>query len=154
MGATTGEYPYSLVYGSEAVIPVEIGMPSPQTSIQQEEGDEEARRIDLDLVEEKRDLATIREAKVKERVKRYHDRRVRSERLIPRDKVLRRNDSSRQEKEGKLSPNWEGPYTVVEAHPGGNYVLADAQGRPIPRRWNIANLKKFYPKEAGSSEPV
>ena len=91
-----------MVYGSEAVIHVEIGLPSPRTQIQPEEGDEEARRLDLDLVEERRDLATICEAKVKERVKRYHDRRVRSERLSLGDKVLRRNDRSKQEKEGKL----------------------------------------------------
>ena len=82
-----------------------------------------------------------------ERVKRYHDQKVRSEKLAPGDKVLRRNDRSHQLKEGKLAPNWEGSYAVVEAHPGGSYVLADMEGRRIPMRWNIANLKKFSCRE-------
>jgi hypothetical protein len=57
---------------------------------------------------------------------------------------MRRNDKSKQEQEGKLAPNWEGPYKVTEAHPGGSYTLEDSDGKPIPRRWNIANLRRFY----------
>ncbi|GKV40104.1 hypothetical protein SLEP1_g47775 [Rubroshorea leprosula] len=46
---------------------------------------------------------------------------------------------------GKLAPNWEGPYTVAEVPHPGAYVLQDAEGKRVPRVWNINNLKKFYP---------
>jgi hypothetical protein len=142
--SATGESPYNLVYGSEAVIPAEVGVPTLRTLTPRPDGDEEQRRLDLDLLEEKREQASLHEAKVKERVKRYHDRRVRKEQFSPGDRVMRRNDRSHQEKEGKLAPNWEGPYKVVEAHPGGSYVLQGSDGKQVPRRWNIANLRRFY----------
>ena len=52
--AATGESPYSLVYGSEAVIPSEIGVTNPRAAIQAEGDDDEARRLELDLIDEKR----------------------------------------------------------------------------------------------------
>ncbi|XP_073131539.1 uncharacterized protein [Henckelia pumila] len=55
----TGETPFSLVYGSEAVIPVEIGQISPRVKAYQE-GEAGDRTQELDLVEEKRERAAIR----------------------------------------------------------------------------------------------
>lgn len=49
------------------------------------------------------------------------------------DLVLRKNEASRQEPMGKLSPNWEGPYKVVEARHNGSYVLEYMQGMGLPR---------------------
>ncbi|GFS37177.1 hypothetical protein Acr_00g0050430 [Actinidia rufa] len=49
----TGETPYSMVFGTESVIPVEIGMPSFRTSNFDEESNEAELRLNLDLLEEK-----------------------------------------------------------------------------------------------------
>jgi hypothetical protein len=98
--SATGESPYSLVYGAKAVIPVEIGVTSLRTSTPRSaEDEEEQRRLDLDLLEEKREMASLREAKVQEKVKRYYDRRVRKEQFAPGEWVMRRNDRSKQENE-------------------------------------------------------
>ncbi|XP_070032049.1 uncharacterized protein [Nicotiana tomentosiformis] len=51
---STGETPFSLVYGTEALIPVEIGEPS----IRFEHKNEEELRTNLDLTEERR-IATL-----------------------------------------------------------------------------------------------
>ena len=45
---------------------------------------------------------------------------------------------------GKLAPTWEGPYRVTAIVGTGAYYLEDLDGRPLPRPWNVCNLKKFY----------
>nr|GEU83307.1 reverse transcriptase domain-containing protein [Tanacetum cinerariifolium] len=58
-----GEMPFSLTYGMEAVIPVEIGMPTLRTAKVDMIKNDEALEINLDLLEERRDQAAIQEAK-------------------------------------------------------------------------------------------
>ena len=45
---------------------------------------------------------------------------------------------------GKLAPTWEGPYRVTAIAGAGAYYLEDMEERPLPRPWNVQNLKKFY----------
>ncbi|GJV21589.1 reverse transcriptase domain-containing protein [Tanacetum coccineum] len=52
-------------YGSKSVIPAEIGMPSYQTLMIREEFNEEEQCLNLDLLQERREAATIREARYK-----------------------------------------------------------------------------------------
>ncbi|XP_019236424.1 PREDICTED: uncharacterized protein LOC109216694 [Nicotiana attenuata] len=56
---STGETPFSLAYGDEALIPVEIGEPSTRYAQATEESNEEEMRINLDLLEERREAALI-----------------------------------------------------------------------------------------------
>ncbi|XP_070003040.1 uncharacterized protein [Nicotiana sylvestris] len=58
----TGETPFSLVYGAEAIIPVEIGEPRTRYTQVTEESNEEDMRINLDLLKEKRKATLIRMA--------------------------------------------------------------------------------------------
>ncbi|GFS37189.1 hypothetical protein Acr_00g0050520 [Actinidia rufa] len=55
----TGETPYSLVFGTESVIPVEIGVPSFRTLNFNRKGNEGELRLNLDLLDEKRERARI-----------------------------------------------------------------------------------------------
>ena len=57
---------------------------------------------------------------------------------------MRKNEASRQESEGKLGPNWEGPYVVTTDIGNGAYELEDMEGNSIPRTWNMRNLRKYY----------
>ncbi|GJR64066.1 reverse transcriptase domain-containing protein [Tanacetum coccineum] len=66
---SNGETPFSLTYGSEAVILAEIGMPAYRTMMIREELNEEEIRLNLDLLTERRELAAIREAKVEDKGK-------------------------------------------------------------------------------------
>ena len=45
---------------------------------------------------------------------------------------------------GKLAPTWEGPYRVTAIAGARAYYLEDMEERPLPRPWNVQNLKKFY----------
>nr|GEV87484.1 reverse transcriptase domain-containing protein [Tanacetum cinerariifolium] len=71
---------------------------------------DDERRIDLDLLEERRERAAICEAKAKSKMKGYYDAKVRGVSFRPGDFVYRANGTSHAEDVGKLGPKWEGPY--------------------------------------------
>ncbi|GKG55402.1 hypothetical protein Tco_0572042, partial [Tanacetum coccineum] len=74
---------------------------------------DEALEINLDLLEERREQAAIREAKSQAKMERYYNSKVRSISFKLVDLVYRNNDESRAEDIGKLGPKWEGPYEVT-----------------------------------------
>ena len=57
-----GESPFSLAYGMEAMIPLEIGLPSTRVEQYREPENSECRRADLDLLPELRREAQLRMA--------------------------------------------------------------------------------------------
>ncbi|GJY59559.1 reverse transcriptase domain-containing protein [Tanacetum coccineum] len=142
--SSNGDTPFSLTYGTEAVIPAEIGMPTFRTAEVDVAKNDEALEINLELLEEKREQAAIREAKSKRQMEKYYNTKVRNASFKPGDLVYRSNEASHVEDTGKLGPKWEGPYEVTEALGKGSYKLKDRNGRELPRTWNICNLKKCY----------
>ncbi|MCI54195.1 gypsy retrotransposon integrase-like protein, partial [Trifolium medium] len=75
--STTEETPFRLAYGTEAVIPLEIGEPPRRTEQPlDEEINDEALREELDLVEEIRTWASLREATLKQKIAARHDAKV------------------------------------------------------------------------------
>nr|GEU76763.1 hypothetical protein [Tanacetum cinerariifolium] len=106
--------PYSLTYGMEAVIPAEIGMPTLRTAEVDLVQNDEALEINLDLLEEKREQAAIREAKSKEKMEKYYNSKVRSVSFKLGHLVYRKNDASRAKDSGKLGLKWERLYEVTE----------------------------------------
>ncbi|XP_076891664.1 uncharacterized protein LOC143543166 [Bidens hawaiensis] len=56
---SNAETPFSLPYSTEAMIPAEVGVPSPRVTLQNDS--EAERRLDLMLLEERPELAAIRE---------------------------------------------------------------------------------------------
>ncbi|XP_057760122.1 uncharacterized protein LOC130980459 [Arachis stenosperma] len=73
---TTGETPFKLVYGSEALIPIEVGIPTPRTELYNEQHNLHARNTELDLAEETRELAAIRQRAIKQITEKKHNKRV------------------------------------------------------------------------------
>nr|GEY68887.1 reverse transcriptase domain-containing protein [Tanacetum cinerariifolium] len=142
--SSNGDTPFSLTYGTEAVIPAEIGMPTLRTAKVDLVGNNEALEINLDLLEERRDEAAIREAKRKAKMKKCYNSKIRNTSFKPGDLLYLNNDASRVKDTGKLGPKWEGPYEVTKALGKGTYKLRDHDGKQLPRTWNISNLKKCH----------
>ncbi|GKD41285.1 reverse transcriptase domain-containing protein [Tanacetum coccineum] len=92
--SSNDDTPFSLTYGTEAVIPAEIKMPTYRTVVMDTVHNDEKLRLNLDLVEERRERAAIREAKAKLNMKKYYDARVRGVTFRPGDFVYRSNDAS------------------------------------------------------------
>ncbi|GJX40833.1 reverse transcriptase domain-containing protein [Tanacetum coccineum] len=144
---SNGKNPFS--YGTEAIIPAKIGMPTLKTVEVDLVQNNEALEINLCLLEEKREQAAIREAKSKAKMEKYYNLKVRGASFKPGDLVYRNNDASRAEDTRKLGPKWEGPYEVTEALGNGAYKLRDRHGKQLLRTWNISNLKKCYVRLSG-----
>ncbi|XP_075080043.1 uncharacterized protein LOC142165374 [Nicotiana tabacum] len=114
--SSTGETPYSLVYGTGVVIPVEVGEPSLRYSNESGTGNDKSRLQDLDEVEERRDMAHIRMVAQKQQVERYYNKRAKVRLLKVGDYVLKaKTQASKDPNEGKLRTNWDGPYKIVAA---------------------------------------
>uniref|UniRef100_A0A2N9F3Z9 Uncharacterized protein n=1 Tax=Fagus sylvatica TaxID=28930 RepID=A0A2N9F3Z9_FAGSY len=142
---STGETPFALAYGVEAVIPLEVGLPTTRTTEFDAEQNEDNLRKDLNLVEERRDMAAIRLTSYQRQMKRGYDKNIRPRSFYVNDLVLRKVvANTRNPNDGKLGPNWEGPYKVISFAGVGAYRLEDMEGKPVPRPWNACNLKKYF----------
>ncbi|KAL2253185.1 UNVERIFIED_CONTAM: Gag-Pol polyprotein [Sesamum indicum] len=139
---STGETPFSLVYGSETVIPAEIGEESQRIMSFDLARNRRQRAFDLDIVEEKRDAARVKMLHHKSLMLRGHNKNLKPRSLQVGDLVLRKVEVSKHV--GKLDPNWEGPFKVIKIVGKGTYKLQDIQGKELPRPWNIQNIKRFY----------
>nr|GEV35811.1 reverse transcriptase domain-containing protein [Tanacetum cinerariifolium] len=128
-----GDTPFSLTYGTEAVIPAEIEMPTYRTAVVDAVHNNEELQLNIDLLEEHRECATIREAKTKLKMTKYYNSRVRGVTFRPGDFFYRSNEASHAMDGGKLGSKWEGPYEVIEALGDETYKLRSLDGAILPR---------------------
>jgi len=127
------ETPFSLVYGSDATVPVEIHESSPRfLGFVAEEPNEESR-VNLDLIVEAREEAKIKVEAVKRRVERQCSSQVTLRQFQVGDLVMR-----------KTHPKWTGSFRITEGKGNGSYKLETLEGGPLPRSWNAANLKFYF----------
>jgi hypothetical protein len=139
----TGETTFFLVYGAEACLPPEITMGSLRVQAFDEQLQERQRRQDVDLIDERRWRAVVRNARYNQVLQRYYQRFVHSRELRIGDLVLRR--ILNREGLHKLSPSWEGTFKVSKVCRPGSVRLATEKGMQLPNAWNIEHLRKFYP---------
>ncbi|KAG6472849.1 hypothetical protein ZIOFF_070327 [Zingiber officinale] len=136
----TGVTPFHLVYGDEAVVPVEVGVESARIQ-NYDEDNAERRNMELDLVEEERAKASVRLMAYRQRMKQNYNRRV-----IPRpfqvgDLVWKKVKPVGDV--GKLEAPWAGPFKVIEKLRSGAYYLEDEDGRQLDRPWSANHLQPY-----------
>ncbi|XP_074373855.1 uncharacterized protein LOC141714222 [Apium graveolens] len=140
----TNETPFKLAYGTEARIPVETGSPSPKVVNFDEISNIEGLKTNLELLDEVRDKAVKRMESYKEKTKLYFAKKAKIREYKAEDLVLRHTEASDPTNQGKLQPNWEGPYMVKEVLRRGTYKLSYLGGTEVPNTWHGARLRKFY----------
>ncbi|XP_042472239.1 uncharacterized protein LOC122054883 [Zingiber officinale] len=136
----TGATPFHLVYGSEAVIPVELKVESDRIQ-HYNENNAERRLLELDLVDEARAKAVGQLMAYRKRMKQSYNRRV-----IPRSfqvgdlvwkKVKSVGDIS------KMEATWDRPLKVMEKLRSSAYYLEDEDGRGLERPWSVNHLQPY-----------
>ena len=141
----TGETPFRLTYGSEAVILAEVGLTSYRVHNHDESRNDEAMRLQLDLIDEIRSAAEQRLARYQDRMARHYNSRVRYRDFQVGDLVLRKvMGATRDPTQGKFGPSWEGPYRVTSWQRKGTYHLETIDGKKLPHPWNAEHLRKYY----------
>ena len=142
---------FSLVYGTDAISPTELLVPSPRILHGMDlEADvdicAEARVTDLESLEEARELAQVRSLQYHQKLANAYEKTLQTRVFAEGQMVLRRVNHVRRglPSPSKFAPNWEGPYLILEAYDSGYYKLSTADGTiladPINRKW----LKRYY----------
>ncbi|XP_057488501.1 uncharacterized protein LOC130774471 [Actinidia eriantha] len=141
----TNETPYSLAFGFKAVIPLEVGLPTIRTEAYNTSHNNDVLARDLDLAEERRENALIRMADYQKQLAKSFNQKVQQREFEVGSLILRKVvGNTKDSTDGKLGPNWEGPYKVIRLAGRSSYYLEDAEGREIPRPWNASNLRKYF----------
>ncbi len=136
---------FRLTFGTEAVIPVEIGLTSFKMNEYDEGSNDNHLRLNLDLLDEAWDQAEVKTRAYQQRKARYHDRRMKHREFKVGDLILRKVTlTTKNPTQGKLGPTWEGPYKVVKFHKRGTYHLEKLDGTALPHPWNAEHLEKYY----------
>ena len=135
--------PFSLVYGTKAISPVELVVPTPRVILKesQEDTNNERRLADLEGVKEERELARRRSQRYQQRMTRAYVQAVHPRAFTEGQLVLRTAEHVRRNlpRPSKFAPKWEGPYIIKEAHDSGYYYLTKEDGtiltKPINGKW-------------------
>ncbi|XP_075662875.1 uncharacterized protein LOC142632322 [Castanea sativa] len=110
----TGETPFRLAYGSEALIPAKVGLTSYHVENYDKSKNDEALCLQLDLVDEVRAAAEQRLVRYQDLMAKHYNSKVRHRDFQVGDLVLREVLSvAKDASQGKLGPNWEGPYKII-----------------------------------------
>ncbi|KAL8099798.1 hypothetical protein AgCh_032161 [Apium graveolens] len=140
----TGETPFKLSYDTEARLPVETGSPSHRVVNFDEVSNIEGLKTNLELLDEVRDRAVEKMESYKEKTKLYFANKAKIREYVVGDLVLRDTEASDPTNQGKLQPNWEGPYIIKEVLRSGTYKLNYLSGTEVPNTWHGTRLRKFY----------
>ena len=131
---STGETPFSLVYGSEAVLPIEVEIPSLRVLMEAklEEAEWVQARLDqLNLIEEKRIAALCHGQLYQQRMRTAFDKKVRHREFKQGDLVLKKILPIQTDPRGKWTPTYDGPYVVKKAFSGGALILTNMDGEDL-----------------------
>ncbi|XP_060972480.1 uncharacterized protein LOC115717832 [Cannabis sativa] len=143
--STTGKTPFSLSYGCEAMVPVEVGVGSLRRDVFNISQNAEKQLVHLDLLEEKGDQAHLKNAANQEHTARYFNSKVKERTLRVGDLVLRKvMPNTKNPTHGVFGDNWEGPYLIAEKIGHATYRLTELDGTAIRRAWNDESLKFYY----------
>jgi len=132
-----------MVYGTDAMIPVEVGEPTIRRQMEDMNLNSESLVVNLDIISELRDRARVQEEASKMRATRRYNTKVQPRSFRPGDLVWRMRSDARKN-EGKFSANWEEPFRILVVVGKGAYRLEHLSGQPIPRTWNATHLKFYF----------
>ncbi|XP_074374041.1 uncharacterized protein LOC141714420 [Apium graveolens] len=133
-----------MAYGTETLISVEVGLKSYRTETYNAATNSFGLRADVDLLEEEREAAHQRNMRYLLQAAQHYDSNVKKRSFGVGYLVLRELVASMPAKRGKLQPNWEGPYKVIEVIRPGTYKLETLSGEAIKNTWHASRLQKFY----------
>ena len=85
--------------------------------------------MNLDLIDEVRTNTDERTARYKNLIARQHDEMVKPRRFNIGELVLKKVSlATKNPAHGKLGPNWEGPYRIINCKRQGSYYLEALDG--------------------------
>ncbi|XP_049362782.1 uncharacterized protein LOC125827534 [Solanum verrucosum] len=142
-----GATPYLLVYGTEAVIPAEVEIPSLRIIVKAEIEDTEwvkSRLEQLALIDEKWLTSIYFGQLYQQRMARAYNKKVRPRNFEVGQLVVKHILPHQDEAKGKFFPNWQGPYVIKQVLTTGALQLADMEEKAIDTIVNADSIKRYY----------
>ena len=142
--------PYSLVYGHDAVIPIEITIRSLRVAKQNQLSHidyESAMLVELDDIDEKQ-IAALNSIMIqKKKVATAYNKRIKPKSFSIGDMVWKviLPPGTKDHYFGKWSTNWEGPYLISESFERNAYKLMHVNSNEHIRTINGKYLKFYKP---------
>jgi hypothetical protein len=142
--------PFELVYGQEAVLPMEIGLQCLSVTVQGSLSAREYHELMIDKIDDVPEswfkaLEEIEKEKVK--IAKAYNKRVMEKLFQVGDLVWKMilPLGTRSGMFGKRSPSWEGVFRVIRVVPGNAYLVEDHEGHSLPKALKGKYLKHYYP---------
>ena len=120
-------------------MPIETLIPSGRVENFDATTNKEGLRLNIDLIEERRERADLHNQVYKQRVARHYNSKVRTQTLRLGDWVMK----TIMTKTETLDPTWEGPYEIIEEVGPSTFFLRDQDGVVTGRPWNMEHLKPY-----------
>ena len=142
---STGQTPFQLAYGMEAVMPVEYVLPSLRIALEERLGDEEShkrRLASLEKLSEARQMAIHAMMVQKKRRKAWYNRTIIHNKDL-KDGYLALLYGTKKHK-GKLKMMGNGPYLVHHINENGVVLLKTLEGELFPGYINGSRIKRFH----------
>ena len=143
---STRATPYSLVYGMEAVLPVEIEIGVLRVALEHQISETEwaqSRYDQLSLLDERRLKATDHVQAYQRKMTRTFRKRVKPGKFQKGDLVLKVLRGLINNPRGKFRPSWSGPYVIRDLTQEGAAWLINLDGNQFTEPVNVDQLKKF-----------
>ncbi|MCO5610844.1 hypothetical protein L7F22_065086 [Adiantum nelumboides] len=131
--------PFHLVYGQEALQPIELNIPTMRLhgkAAQRKEEEWTDRLLTLAELEWKREAAYECYKRKATQVKDKLDKEVKDKGIKEGDLVLRYDNRLDNRFDAKFETRWQGPYIVKKAFNSSYYQLMDLDGKEHPRKVN------------------
>ena len=140
---STSVTPYSLVYGYEAVLPIEIEIRSLRVLLESKIPEYqwvESRLAQLTLLNEKRIRAMYHSQLYQKRIARAYNKKIKPGKIKEEDLVLKLIRPIMADLRGKFKPNWEGLYLVKKLFSKGAAILLHLEGNKFREPINLDKL--------------
>src|SRR3954471_23083542 len=144
---STGETPFTLVYGMEAVLPIEIQIPSLRImkDADLDEDDWIQTRLDqINWIDEKRIAAICHGQLYQKRMIKAFNKKVKTQAYQTGDLVVKRIILPQGDPRGKWTPTYEGPFVINKVYSGGAMLLTTMDGEDFPHPVNADIVKKYF----------
>ncbi|XP_043809096.1 uncharacterized protein LOC122722457 [Manihot esculenta] len=142
----TKKTPFALAFGIEAVVPIELQIPTHRFQFNNEDSNSDKLKSNLDALEEIREEGQVRATAYQQKAARYYNQKVRERSLKVGDLALRKLEATRKRAVvQKLALTWEGPFRITKVVKPGVYRIEDLQGNLEPHACNIQYLKGYFP---------
>ena len=144
---STGATPFSLVYGMEAVLLVEIEMRYLRVALEHQISEVEwaqSRYDQLNLLDERRLRAADHVQAYQRKITRVFRKKVNPKKFQKGDLVLKVLWGLINDPRGKFRPTWSGSHVIRDLTREGTSWLTDLDGNQFTEPVNVDQLKKFY----------